>query len=78
LHVLPEGINIGAGGALDIATGDSTTVCLTTSLDDVTSTVREVVAKAMQIFERALGAARAVPESVELARKAEVQWKERI
>jgi transcriptional regulator with XRE-family HTH domain len=78
LHVLPEGINIGAGGALDIATGDSTTVCLTTSLDDVTSTVRDVIARAMQIFERALGAARPVPESVELARKAEMQWKERI
>jgi hypothetical protein len=79
LHVMPENVNIGAGGALDIATGDTaTTVCLTTGLDDVTSTAPDVVVKAMQTFERILGAAMPCAESLALVRAMEDQWKTRI
>lgn len=79
LHVMPENVNIGAGGALDIATGDTTTtVCLTTGLDDVTSTASDVVVKAMQTFERILGAAMPCAESLTLVRAMEDQWKTRI
>jgi transcriptional regulator with XRE-family HTH domain len=79
LHVMPENVNIGAGGALDIATGSTaTTVCLTTGLDDVTSTASDVVVKAMQTFERILGAAMPCAESLTLVRAMEDQWKTRI
>jgi transcriptional regulator with XRE-family HTH domain len=79
LHVMPENVNIGAGGALDIATGSTTTtVCLTTGLDDVTSTAPDVVVKAMQTFERILGAAMPCAESLTLVRAMEDQWKTQI
>jgi transcriptional regulator with XRE-family HTH domain len=79
LHVLPEGINVGVGGALDIATQDhTTTVCLTTGLDDVTSTASDVVARSMQSFERILGAAMPGSESIALTRTVEGQWKAQI
>ena len=72
LHVVPEGTNIGTGGALDIAASNhGTTVCLTTGLDDVTSTAPDVIAKAMQIFERILGAALPCAESLAIVRTAE-------
>lgn len=79
LHVVPVGVNIGTGGALDIATNNhGTTACLTTGLDDVTSTAPGVVAKSMQTFERILGAAMPCPESIELIRTAESEWKQQI
>lgn len=75
LHVLPDGINMGAWGALDIATRDgTTTVCLTT-LEDVTSTAPDLVEKAMQAYERILGAALPRAESLKITRTAEGQWK---
>jgi Domain of unknown function (DUF5753)/Domain of unknown function (DUF397) len=47
LHVVPDGVNIGTGGGLDIAVHNhGTTICLATGLDDVTSTAPDVVAKA--------------------------------
>jgi hypothetical protein len=79
LHVVPEGVNIGTGGGLDIAAHDqAVTVCLTTGLDDVTSTAPDYVGRAVQIFERILGAAMPCRESIELARSTEDQWKQRI
>jgi len=79
LHVVPEGTNIGTGGALDIAANNhGTTVCLTTGLDDVTSMAPDVVARAMQTFERILGAALPCPESLELVRATEDQWKTQV
>jgi transcriptional regulator with XRE-family HTH domain len=76
LHVLPEGMNIGTGGGLDIAAGNQgTTVCLTTGLDDVTSTAPDVVARAVQTFERVLGAALPVSGSLTSIRTAEETWK---
>jgi transcriptional regulator with XRE-family HTH domain len=79
LHVVPAGVNIGTGGALDMATSNhGTTVCLTTGLDDVTSTAPDVVARAMRTFERLLGAALPCPESLELVRAMEDQWKTQV
>jgi transcriptional regulator with XRE-family HTH domain len=79
LHVVPEGANIGTGGGLDIAAQDrTTTVCLTTGLDDVTSTAPDVVAKAMQTFDRILGTAMPPAESLEFTRAMEEQWKAQI
>jgi Domain of unknown function (DUF5753) len=79
LHVMPENVHIGAGGGLDIATGDTAiAVCLTTGLDDVTSTGPDVVVKAMQTFERILGAAMPCAELLTLVRAMEDQWKTRI
>jgi transcriptional regulator with XRE-family HTH domain len=79
LHIVPEGASVGLGGALDIAAGDSTTtVCLTTGLDDVTSTAPDMVAKAVQAFERILGAAMPCAESLTVVRTLEDEWKTRI
>jgi transcriptional regulator with XRE-family HTH domain len=79
VHVLPEASNQGTGGALDIATKDNTvTVCLTTTLEDVTSTAEHLVVKAQQMFDRLLGAAMPVAESLELIRTAEQSWKSQI
>jgi transcriptional regulator with XRE-family HTH domain len=75
LHVLPDGVNMGAWGALGIAARDSTvTVCLET-LEDVTSTARGLVTKAMQAYERILGASLPRIESLALIRTAEERWK---
>ncbi len=79
VHVLPEASNQGTGGALDIATKDSTvTVCLTIILEDVTSTAEHLVIKAQQSFDRLLGAAMPVAESLERIRTAEQTWKSQI
>lgn len=79
VHVLPEASNQGTGGALDIAMKDNTvTVCLTTTLEDVTSTAEHLVIKAQQSFDRLLGAAVPVAESLELIRTAEQSWKSQI
>jgi hypothetical protein len=75
LHVLPDSTSMGSYGAFDIASGDSTTtVCLTT-LEDVTSTARDLVNKALVAFERILGAALPRSDSLTLVRSAEGQWK---
>ena len=65
-------------GALDIATKDSTiTVCLTT-LEDVTSTAERMTIKAMQAWERLLGSATPIAESLESIRTTEQLWKQQI
>jgi hypothetical protein len=78
LHVIPEGTNVGLWGAFDLATRDNmTTVCLT-ALEDMTSTADHLVVKAMQAYERILGAALPRTESLALIRTAEEQWKTQI
>ena len=78
LHVIPDGVNMGAYGAFNIATGDSTvTVCLET-VEDVTSTAPGLVGKASVAFERILGAALPRSDSVALTRTAEGQWKAQV
>ncbi|MGH3201751.1 MAG: helix-turn-helix domain-containing protein [Streptosporangiaceae bacterium] len=78
IHLLPESSNLGTWGALDIATKDGTvTVCLTT-LEDVTSTAENMTIKAMQAFDRILGAASPCADSLGYIRTAEQEWKTQI
>jgi transcriptional regulator with XRE-family HTH domain len=79
VHVVPEGTNTGVWAALDIATrGSLATVCLTTALEDVTTSAADQVENAMQTFDRILGAAMPCPESVDFVRDWEEQWKAKI
>jgi hypothetical protein len=79
VHLLPESSNQGTGGALDIAAKDNTiTVCMTTALEDVTATAEHLTIKAMQTWERLLGAAMPVAESLEAIRATEQEWKQQI
>lgn len=74
-----ENLADGVWAALDIATnGGTATVCLTTALDDVTSTAPEQVDSAMQAFERIMGAAMPVEDSLDCLRRHEGQWKDKI
>jgi transcriptional regulator with XRE-family HTH domain len=77
LHVLPEGTTTGgSGGGLDLATGGGiTTVNMTTTLEDVTTTADHLVVKAQQMFDRLLGEAMPRTESLTRIRTAEGQWK---
>lgn len=79
LYVVPEGANPGVHAALDIAArGSAVTVCLSTALDDVTTTAPDQIDKAMVAFERLIGAALPLDESLECLRHWEATWKERI
>jgi transcriptional regulator with XRE-family HTH domain len=78
LHVLPDGVNMGVWGALDIATGDSAIIIRMSGIEDVTSTDRDLVSKASVAFERILGAALPRSGSLSLIRSAEGQWKAQI
>jgi transcriptional regulator with XRE-family HTH domain len=78
LHVVPEGANIGVGGAFDIATrGAVSTVCLGTSSRDITSTAADVVDENVRLFDAVLGASMPVVQSLEYVRTQEEIWKER-
>jgi hypothetical protein len=79
VHVVPEGTNTGAWAALDIATrGTTATVCLTTALEDVTTSAPDQVDNAMQVFDRILGAALPRAGSMDFIRTQEDQWKTQI
>jgi uncharacterized protein DUF5753/helix-turn-helix protein len=79
VHVVPEGTNTGAWAALDIATrGTAATVCLTTALEDVTTSAPDQVDSAMQTFDRILGAALPREGSIDFIRTQEDQWKQQI
>jgi transcriptional regulator with XRE-family HTH domain len=77
LHVLPESVTTGgSGGGLDLATsGSITTVNMTTTLEDVTTTAEHLAVKAQQMFDRLLGEAMPRSDSLFLIRSAEGQWK---
>jgi transcriptional regulator with XRE-family HTH domain len=78
LHVIPEGANVGLWGAFDLASQDgATTLCLT-ALEDVPTEARKLIVKAMQAFERILGAALPRAESLSLIQSVEEQWKTQI
>jgi transcriptional regulator with XRE-family HTH domain len=66
LHVVPEGTNTGAWGALDVASRDGlATVNFSTATDDVTTTATERVDRALMAYERILGYALPKPASLE-------------
>lgn len=76
LHVLPEGVTTGSGGGLDLATGGgTTTVNMTTTLEDVTTTAEHSAVKAQRTFDRLLGEAMPRAASLALIRTAEGSWK---
>jgi len=75
LHVIPAGTNAGLWGAFDIAAGDGVTTVRLSALEDVTSTADDLISKAIQAYERMLGAALPRVESYERIRTAEEQWK---
>jgi hypothetical protein len=78
VHLLPMTSNLGTWGALDIAAKDSTvTVCMN-AFEDVTSTAEHLTVRAMQAWERLLGAAMPVAESLETIRTMEQEWKSKI
>jgi transcriptional regulator with XRE-family HTH domain len=79
VHVVPEGTNTGAWAGLEIATrGSMATVCLTTALQDVTTSAADQVDSAMQTFERILGSAMPCEGSMDFIRSREEEWKTQI
>jgi hypothetical protein len=79
LNVVPEGANIGTGGAFDIATkGAVSTVCLTTSSRDITSTAPAVIDENVRLFDAVLGMALAPVPSLAAVREYETRWKGQI
>jgi transcriptional regulator with XRE-family HTH domain len=78
LYVLPEGVNMGVWGALDIATRDGTATVRLETVEDVTSTAPDLIGKVTVAFERILGAAYPRSDSLALVRTAEEKWKTQI
>lgn len=79
LHVVPEHSNTGAWAELNVAShGATATVNLTTATDDVTSTAIDQVDKAMQAFERVMGHARTLAESLESLKSWQDTWRQQI
>jgi len=78
LHVVPEGCNVGLGGAYAIASrGSSVTVSLTTPVRDITSTAPDVVEDTLKAFDVVLGMSMPPVASIECVRAYERTWKER-
>jgi transcriptional regulator with XRE-family HTH domain len=79
LHVVPDGTNTGAWGALDIASRDGlATVNFTTATEDVTTTATERADRALMAYERILGYALPRPASLDFMRQQEESWKAQI
>jgi hypothetical protein len=79
LHVVPEGANIGLGGALAIAsTRTSHTVLLTTMTREIASTEAAMIEEAQAAFEKVLGASLPEDQSIEFARTWEEKWKQQV
>lgn len=78
LHVVPEGANVGTWGALNIAsTGTLVTVNMG-AFEDVPTTDTGLAARALQAFERILGAALNLEDSLDFLQAREGHWKEQI
>jgi hypothetical protein len=79
LHIVPDGANVGAWAAIDIASkGPLTTVCMTTGLADVTTTAPDQIDLATRTFDRLLGSALDTRESLDFLRQMESEWKTRL
>lgn len=79
VHVVPFGANHGSWGGIDIASRDgSSTISYTTGTDDVTTTATDRADQAIQAYERVLGHAMPVAESLDCLRQAEGRWKDQI
>lgn len=79
LHVVPEGANVGLGGAFGIASKNSmSTVSLTTAIRDMTSTASDVIDDTLNLFDVILGASLPAVASLEFLRTQEETWKAQI
>jgi transcriptional regulator with XRE-family HTH domain len=79
LHVVPEGANVGLGGAFGIASKNGmSTVSLTTAIRDMTSTAADVVDDTLNLFDVILGASLPAVASLEFLRTQEETWKAQI
>jgi transcriptional regulator with XRE-family HTH domain len=77
LYVVPEGANIGLTGAFAVATKNgASTLSLTTSTRDITSTAPDMVDDNLNLFEQILGIALGPVPSLEYVRNQEERWKE--
>lgn len=78
VHIVPDE-NTGMWAELDIASnGGLITVCMSTALQDVTSTEPETIDNALREFERVLGLAMPCGQSLDFIRTREEEWKARI
>lgn len=79
LYAVPQGVNMGLGGAFAVASrGGALTVSLTTAVHDMTSTEMGVTDSAMNLFETILGAALSAETSLQWVRAQEDTWKAQI
>lgn len=78
LHLVPEGTNVGLWGAFDIAARDNMFTVRFETLEDVAGRAPQTVSKAMQAYERILGAALPRADSLDFTREMESQWKTRM
>lgn len=79
VHLVPEGCDVGLGGGFAIASrGNMSTVCLSTTIRDVTSTAQDVVDETVSAFDLILGASLSLEESLDYVRWRECSWKELI
>jgi hypothetical protein len=77
LHVVPEGANVGLGGAFAIASNKGlVTVSMATTTRDITSTAADMVEETLAAFDLILGTALPPVPSVEFVRQMEETWKE--
>lgn len=79
VHVVPDHVNHGAYGGIDIASRDGLcTVSFSTGTDDVTTTASDRADRAVRAIERILGHAMPVAASLEYLQAKGNEWKEQI
>lgn len=79
IHVVPFGANHGSWGGFSVATRNGmNTISFTTGCDDVTTTATDRADQAIQAYERVLGHALNVADSLDCLRQSEGKWKDQI
>lgn len=78
LHIVPDMGNVSLTGAFAIATkGPVSTVSMTASARDITSTAADMIEENTRLFDLVMGASLPVVQSLEFVRQMEETWKER-
>ncbi|HWG01711.1 MAG TPA: helix-turn-helix transcriptional regulator [Trebonia sp.] len=78
LHTVPEGANVGLYGSFSIAAQDGNMTILMETLQDVPTTAPGVCELAVRQWERILGAARNLDDSLSFVQTQEESWKAQI
>jgi hypothetical protein len=77
LHIVPDMGNVSLTGAFAIATrGPVSTVSMTASARDITSTAADMIEENTRLFDLVLGASLPAVQSLEYVRAKEETWKE--